>query len=162
MNNNYFDELWMNQALKLTERAKNKGEVPVGAILILNNSIIGEGWNSSIEYNDPTAHAEIIALRQGGQRIGNYRLIKTTMYVTLEPCLMCVGAMIHARINRLVFGASYKKNKTKEHLKKIFKDQYINHKIILNSGIQEQQCSLQLSNFFKNCRINKKKNSKCY
>ncbi|SBT81915.1 tRNA-specific adenosine deaminase [secondary endosymbiont of Trabutina mannipara] len=153
---NYSDKLWMNHALMLTERAEVEEEIPVGAVLILNGNIIGEGWNSSIGHNDPTAHAEIIALRQGGQRIKNYRLLESIMYVTLEPCIMCAGAMIHARISRLVFGAKAKKNGAAGSFLNILKNKNINHKIIINSGIQAQQCSLQLSKFFQQCRYRKK------
>src|SRR5687768_3227034 len=102
--NHLSDAYWMQQALQLADQAKHQGEVPVGAILVLNNEIIGQGYNQSITLNDPSAHAEIMALRSGAQKLNNYRLIDTTLYVTLEPCLMCIGALIHARIKHLVFG----------------------------------------------------------
>ena len=101
------DEYWMLQALELAEQARQEQEVPVGAILVHENKLIGSGWNQSILANDATAHAEIVALRDATSRLQNYRLPKlTTMYVTLEPCAMCAGALVHARIDRLVFGAS--------------------------------------------------------
>ncbi|MEA2080452.1 MAG: tRNA adenosine(34) deaminase TadA, partial [Pseudomonadota bacterium] len=96
---------WMRYALGLAGRAEAQGEVPVGAIIVQDDKVIGEGWNRPISSNDPTAHAEIVAMRAAAQQLDNYRLTGTTLYVTLEPCLMCAGAMIHARIGRLVFGA---------------------------------------------------------
>ena len=99
------DEYWMRHALELARRAWEQGEVPVGAVLVQGDRVIGEGWNRPISQCDPTAHAEIMALRQGGKVIDNYRLLDTTLYVTLEPCVMCAGAMVHSRITRLVYGA---------------------------------------------------------
>lgn len=98
-------EYWMRHALTLAQRARDEGEVPVGAVLVHNNQVIGEGWNRPIGRHDPTAHAEIMALRRGGLVLQNYRLLDTTLYVTLEPCVMCSGAMVHSRIGTLVFGA---------------------------------------------------------
>lgn len=135
------DIYWMQQALKLAKLAAAKNEVPVGAILVLDNKIIGEGWNQPIISNDPTAHAEIIALRQGSQNINNYRLINTTLYVTLEPCAMCIGAMLHARIKRLVFGAYDSKDTNK-----------LNHNIPYAGGILQQECSDLLTEFFQKRR----------
>jgi tRNA(adenine34) deaminase len=140
--NNESDIYWMRQALQLAEFASSKDEVPIGAVLVLDNQIIGEGWNQPIATNDPTAHAEIIALRQGAQHINNYRLINTTLYVTLEPCTMCIGAMIHARIKRLVFGAYDYKNKGNDG----------NHQINYTGGILQQECSDLLTEFFKKRR----------
>ena len=99
-------ELWMEEALRLAVKAEAAGEVPVGAIVVRDGNILGRGWNQVIGKNDPTAHAEIIALREAASSIGNYRLNGCQLYVTLEPCAMCAGAMIHARIERLVFGAA--------------------------------------------------------
>jgi tRNA(adenine34) deaminase len=101
----FTDSDFMRQALQLARRAREEGEVPVGAILVSGGEVVGEGWNRPIGLNDPTAHAEIVALRAGAVRLGNYRLAGTTLYVTLEPCAMCIGAVITARVNRLVFGA---------------------------------------------------------
>lgn len=116
MNNKY----WMKYALKLAGLAKNNGEIPVGAVLLLNKKIIGQGFNASINQSDPTAHAEIIAIRQGAKRINNYRLLNTTLYVTLEPCIMCFGAIIHSRIKNLVCGA-LDKNRNISMIKSILK-----------------------------------------
>src|SRR5690554_5553257 len=99
------DEFWMAEALKLAQLASEEGEIPVGALLVQDNQLIATGYNQSIKQNDPTAHAEVIALRQAGEALDNYRLPGTTLYVTLEPCFMCAGAMIHARVARLVYGA---------------------------------------------------------
>ncbi|MEJ2401469.1 MAG: tRNA adenosine(34) deaminase TadA [Xanthomonadales bacterium] len=99
------DTHWMHRALELATRAERKGEVPVGAVLVRDEEVLGEGWNRPITLNDPSAHAEILAMRQAGERTGNYRLPGSTLYVTLEPCAMCVGAMVHARIERVVYAA---------------------------------------------------------
>ncbi|WP_410051772.1 tRNA adenosine(34) deaminase TadA [Buchnera aphidicola] len=114
------DEKWMKVALKYAYYAEKQGEIPIGAVLIFNERIIGIGWNSSISQNDPTAHAEIMALRYAGKRIKNYRLVDSTLYVTLQPCIMCCGAIIQSRIRRLVFGAKSKKLDDQYHLKNIF------------------------------------------
>ncbi|UNB92183.1 MAG: hypothetical protein G3R24_00705 [gamma proteobacterium endosymbiont of Trioza apicalis] len=146
MNNLYLnDEYWMKYAIFLAKYSEYKGEIPVGAILVLNNNIIGKGYNCSINNNDPTAHAEIIALRQGAKKICNYRLLNTIMYVTLEPCIMCIGAIMIARIKRLVFGTEYNKKN-------------INNKIIINKNILKKNCSSQLSKFFYKKRKKKKIN----
>lgn len=114
------DEKWMKIALKYAYYAAKKGEVPIGAVLVFQERIIGIGWNSSISQNDPTAHAEIMAFRFAGKKIKNYRLMNSTLYVTLQPCIMCCGAIIQSRIKRLVFGANYKKLDDKLHFKNIF------------------------------------------
>ncbi len=152
MREHYKDEFWMHHALMLAKHAESEGEVPVGAVLVLKNDIIGEGWNCSIGHNDPTAHAEIIALRQGGRRAGNYRLLNATMYVTLEPCIMCAGAMMHARIGRLVFGAQDEKTGAAGSLIDILNHPGINHRIIFIGGILAKMCSTQLRNFFRRRR----------
>ena len=152
MNTHNDHNYWMKYALKLAVIAKKKGEVPVGAILVLKEKIIGEGWNASIHNNDPTAHAEIIALRQGGKKLKNYRLLNTTLYVTLEPCIMCFGAIINSRIKHLVFGAKEKTNKISV-LKKYLKDNNLNHKFSITESILEKECSNLLNNFFKKKRI---------
>ncbi|MGH8399460.1 MAG: tRNA adenosine(34) deaminase TadA, partial [Gammaproteobacteria bacterium] len=100
------DTVWMHEALTLAHKAEAEGEVPVGAVIVQGDEIIGRGWNHPIAAHDPTAHAEIVALREAAQKLENYRLTDTTLYVTLEPCAMCAGAMVHARVGRLVFGAS--------------------------------------------------------
>lgn len=145
----YSDEYWMQRALVLALRAQAEGEVPVGAILVLDNQVIGEGWNRSIGYNDPTAHAEIMALRQGGQAVQNYRLIDATLYVTLEPCVMCAGAMVHSRIRRLVYGANDLKTGAAGSLVDILRHPGMNHQIEITAGVLADACSHQLSAFFR-------------
>lgn len=143
------DEYWMRHALMLAQRAQDEGEVPVGAVLVLDNEAIGEGWNRPIGHHDPTAHAEIMALRQGGQVLQNYRLLETTLYVTLEPCIMCAGAMIHSRIGRLVYGASDEKTGAAGSLVDILRHPGMNHQIVIESGILADECSATLSTFFR-------------
>jgi len=143
------DEDWMQYALGLAERAIAQNEVPVGAVLIKNSECIAEGWNQVISLHDPTAHAEIMALRQAGQVLENYRLIETSLYVTLEPCLMCVGAIIHARINRLVFGASDPKTGAVDSRFQLLSDTRHNHQLNYTGGVLADTCSAYLKNFFK-------------
>ncbi|MFA3762037.1 tRNA adenosine(34) deaminase TadA [Yersinia sp. 2544 StPb PI] len=145
----YSDEYWMLRALTLALRAQEEGEVPVGAVLVLGNQVIGEGWNKSIRDNDPTAHAEIMALRQGGQVVQNYRLLEATLYVTLEPCVMCAGAMIHSRIRRLVYGANDLKTGAAGSLVDILRHPGMNHQIEVSAGVLAETCSHQLSAFFR-------------
>ena len=130
------DEEFMRRALELAKRAQDEGEVPIGAVVVFESSIIGEGWNRPIAASDPTAHAEIQALRAGAKKIGNYRLTGATLYVTLEPCDMCVGAMFHARIARAVFGATDPK-------KLVLKNQ-----VQLQGGLLAAECGALLSAFF--------------
>lgn len=151
-----YDEHWMRQALHLALRAKNAGEVPVGAILVLNNQVIGEGWNSPIIHHDPTAHAEMTALRQGGRVLHNYRLLHTTLYVTLEPCVMCAGAMIHSRIRRLVYGASDMKTGAAGSLVDVLRHSGMNHQIEITAGVLAEDCAALLSTFFKQRREQQK------
>ncbi|CUX96741.1 tRNA adenosine(34) deaminase TadA [Candidatus Doolittlea endobia] len=146
------DEVWMRHALMLAGRAEAEGEVPVGAVLVLNGVIIGEGWNCSIGHHDPTAHAEIIALRQGGAQISNYRLLKAILYVTLEPCVMCAGAMIHARIGRLVFGARDEKTGAAGSITDVFSHPRINHQVEITGDVSAQVCAAQINNFFRRRR----------
>jgi tRNA(adenine34) deaminase len=150
------DFYWMQHALQLAEIAEQAGEVPVGAVVVLENEIIGEGWNLSISQNDPCAHAEIMAIRQAGDKIGNYRLIGATLYVTLEPCVMCAGAMIHSRINRVVYGASDLKTGAAGSVFNVLGDARHNHVISITSGVESALCSAQLSNFFRRRRAEKK------
>jgi tRNA(adenine34) deaminase len=148
-NTAFTDEYWMQQALQRAGRAEEAGEVPVGAVLVFKNTIIGEGWNQSIGLHDPTAHAEIQALRQGAAFLKNYRLAQTTLYVTLEPCMMCAGAMVHARIERLVIGASDPKTGAAGSVWDLLADPRWNHKISCATGILEGICAHQLRAFFK-------------
>ena len=130
------DEDFMRRALELARRAEEEGEVPVGCVLVLENKILGEGWNRPISACDPTAHAEIQAMRAASTKLKNYRLTGATLYVTLEPCDMCVGAMFHARITRVVYGATDPK-------KQVLKSQ-----VKLEGGLLAQECGALLSNFF--------------
>jgi tRNA(adenine34) deaminase len=130
------DEQYMRRALELAQRAANEGEVPIGALVVLDEQVLGEGWNRPIAAHDPTAHAEIQALRAAGAKSGNYRLSGATLYVTLEPCDMCVGAMFHARIARAVFGA-------KDPKKLVLKNQ-----VAVQGGVLAGDCGAILSKFF--------------
>ncbi|MCV9880118.1 tRNA adenosine(34) deaminase TadA [Brenneria izbisi] len=143
------DEYWMRHALTLARRAQDEGEVPVGAVLVLDNQAIGEGWNRPIGHHDPTAHAEVMALRQGGRVLQNYRLLNTTLYVTLEPCIMCAGAMIHSRIGRLVYGAADEKTGAAGSLVDILRHPGMNHQITIEAGLLADECSAMLSAFFR-------------
>ncbi|OAI04438.1 tRNA adenosine(34) deaminase TadA [Methylomonas methanica] len=143
------DEEWLRYAIRLAQRAESQGEVPVGAVLVYNNRCIAEGWNQPIQNNDPTAHAEIIALRKAGQILNNYRLIDTTLYVTLEPCVMCMGAIAHARVKRLVFGAYDPKRGAVCHALQLSDAAFLNHSVEWTGGILEADCAELLSDFFR-------------
>lgn len=143
------DEDWMKQALKLALVAQEAGEVPVGAILVAGNTVLGEGWNQPIRAKDPTAHAEIAAIRQAAQQLQNYRLVDTTLYVTLEPCAMCAGAMIHARIQRLVFAAYDPKTGAAGSIMNLLKEPKLNHQVRCTAGILAGPCGNLLRTFFQ-------------
>ena len=147
------DEEWMLHALRLAQRAEEQGEVPVGAVMVLNDLCIAEGWNQPIQNHDPSAHAEMQALRNAGQKLQNYRLIDTTLYVTLEPCVMCMGALAHARVKRLVFGAYDPKRGAVCHALQLSDAPFLNHKIDWLGGVLEQTCAAILSDFFKARRL---------
>ncbi|MBV7405129.1 tRNA adenosine(34) deaminase TadA [Enterobacter sp. ENT03] len=149
-------EYWMRHALTLAQRAWDEGEVPVGAVLVHNNQVIGEGWNRPIGRHDPTAHAEIMALRQGGLVQQNYRLLDTTLYVTLEPCVMCAGAMVHSRIGRLIFGARDAKTGAAGSLIDVLHHPGMNHRVEVVEGILRDECAGMLSAFFRQRRAEKK------
>jgi len=146
-------EYWMRHALLLAQRAWDEGEVPVGAVLVHNNQVIGEGWNRPIGRHDPTAHAEIMALRQGGLVLQNYRLLDTTLYVTLEPCVMCAGAMVHSRIGTLVFGARDLKTGAAGSLMDVLHHPGMNHRVEIVEGTLRDACSGMLSEFFRQRRL---------
>lgn len=148
----YSDEYWMQQALILARKAEQSGEIPVGAIVVYDNQIIGEGWNQSITLNDPTAHAEVMAIRQAASTLNNYRLINTTLYITLEPCAMCAGAIIHSRIKRVVFGATDYKTGAAGSFINVLAYPGINHLPLIESGICADEASQLLSQFFKRRR----------
>lgn len=144
------DSQFMQHAFELANRAAEQGEVPVGAVVVRDGEIIGEGWNSPISRHDPSAHAEIQALRDAGQRVGNYRLPEATLYVTLEPCVMCAGAIIHARIKRLVYGAYDPKSGAAGSVFDLLpSDGRFNHRVICEGGVLEEACAEQLRAFFK-------------
>ncbi|MDH5190786.1 MAG: tRNA adenosine(34) deaminase TadA [Gammaproteobacteria bacterium] len=143
------DSQYMQHALSLADKAEQEGEVPVGAVLVKDNEIIGEGWNHPISKHDPTAHAEIMALRDAAERIGNYRLPDTTLYVTLEPCVMCAGAIIHARVRKVVFGARDPKTGAAGSVFDVLGTDKLNHKVEVKSGVLEKECSEKLTAFFK-------------
>ncbi|NIG62281.1 MAG: tRNA adenosine(34) deaminase TadA [Serratia symbiotica] len=152
----YSDQYWICQALRLALRAQEEGEVPVGALLVLDNQVIGEGWNQLIGRHDPTAHAEIMALRQGGEVLQNYRLLNATLYVTMEPCVMCAGAMVHSRISRLIYGAADEKTGAAGSLMDILRHPGMNHQVKIVSGVLADECAAMLSHFFRLRRKQKK------
>jgi tRNA(adenine34) deaminase len=143
------DTNWMRHALTLAAHGEASDEVPVGCVIVQDEQIIGEGWNRPISSNDPTAHAEIVALRAAAQRVGNYRLTGATLYVTLEPCLMCAGAMLHARIARLVFGASDPRRGAVNSTTHAFETQGLNHRIDVCGGVLEAESAARLQAFFR-------------
>ncbi|MCF7966254.1 MAG: tRNA adenosine(34) deaminase TadA [Methylobacter tundripaludum] len=143
------DEAWMRHAIRLAERAERQGEVPVGAIVVRDNQCIAEGWNVPIGSHDPTAHAEVVAMRSAGVALENYRLTDATLYVTLEPCVMCIGAMSHARIKRLVFGAYDPKRGAVCNALSLTDASFLNHRISWDGGVLETECSEMLRDFFK-------------
>ena len=139
----------MARALTLARQAAEAGEVPVGAVLVLDDRIVGEGFNQPIGLHDPTAHAEILALRDAGARLGDYRLPGSTMFVTLEPCPMCVGAMIHARVERVVFAASDPKTGACGGAMSLHQDTTHNHRIAVEGGLEAESASAMLRGFFR-------------
>ena len=143
----------MQAALVLAGKAAACGEVPVGAVLVQGESLLAEGWNQPIAAHDPTAHAEVMALRAAGQARGNYRLAGTTLYVTLEPCLMCVGAIVHARVSRLVFGALDPKSGAVTSCLRGFELPGLNHRLESTGGILADACGRILKEFFRARRV---------
>ncbi|MBU0946260.1 MAG: tRNA adenosine(34) deaminase TadA [Proteobacteria bacterium] len=148
------DTTFMKLALSLAHSAAEQGEVPVGAIVTIGKVIIAEGMNNPIGCHDPTAHAEIIALRKAARKIGNYRLPGTTLYVTLEPCIMCMGAIIHSRLDRVVFGAFDPKTGAAGSRYSIGRDGLLNHHLEITGGVCETECSALLKAFFQARRKN--------
>ncbi len=146
------DEFWMQRALELARNAEALGEVPVGAVLVLNNECIAEGWNQPISSHDPSAHAEMMALRSAGEKIKNYRLCDTTLYVTLEPCVMCAGALVHARIARTVFGTEDPKAGAAGSVFQILNSDRLNHQCAITSGVLKDECAGMLHEFFRKRR----------
>lgn len=143
------DEKWMQFAIIEAKKAQNKNEIPVGSIVVLNNKIIAKAHNQPISKNNPTAHAEILVLQKAGKKLQNYRLNNTTLYVTLEPCAMCFGAISHARVKRIVFGAYDPKTGVCGSAINLSNEKIFNHRINIKGGILEKQCSQVLKSFFK-------------
>ena len=146
------DELWMEEALRCAQRALEIGEVPVGSIVVRDRQIIGRGWNRNIIDGDPAAHAEIVALREAGKTIGNHRLGDCDLFVTIEPCAMCAGAMVHARIRRLVYGSDDPKSGAVRSVMQVLNHPLLNHKIEVRSGVLAGRSAEVLQQFFRNRR----------
>ncbi len=146
------DIVWMEHALRLAHRAASEGEVPVGAVLVRDGAVIGEGWNRPIGAHDPTAHAEIQALRAAAAQVGNYRLPDSTLYVTLEPCPMCAGAMVHARVRRVVFGAADPRSGAAGSVFDLLRSAQLNHQAEVEGGVLAEACGSLLKAFFRQRR----------
>lgn len=150
------DQQWMAKALQLAAKAEEAGEVPVGAVIVKNGLLIAEGYNQMISLNDPSAHAEMQAVRQAGQRLQNYRLAECTLYVTLEPCSMCAGMLVHSRLARLVYGASDYKTGAAGSVMNLVQHPQLNHQLEVTGGILADECAARLSAFFQRRRLEKK------
>jgi tRNA(adenine34) deaminase len=146
------DELWMEEALRCAQRALEAGEVPVGAVVVCDGQIVGRGWNRNIADSDPTAHAEVVAMRQAGATVGNHRLEDCSLFVTIEPCAMCAGALVHARIKRLVYGADDPKAGAVHSVMQVLNHPQLNHRIEVRSGVLAGRSAEVLQTFFKNRR----------
>ncbi len=146
------DEFWMEEALREAQRAQAAGEVPVGALVIGDGQIVGRGHNRPVSSHDPTAHAEIVALREAGQRLGNYRLAGCDLYVTVEPCAMCAGAIVHARIRRLVYGSDDPKAGAVVSVMRVLENPALNHLVQVTSGVLAGRCMEQVQAFFRERR----------
>lgn len=142
----------MEEALREAARAESAGEVPVGAVVVCKGRIVGRGWNRNITDNDPTAHAEVLALRQAAGEIGNYRLLDCEMFVTIEPCAMCAGAMVHARLKRLVYGAEDPKAGAVHSVMSVLNHPQLNHRMEVTRGVLAARCQELLQSFFRNRR----------
>jgi tRNA(adenine34) deaminase len=142
------DERFMQRALGFAAVGRAQGEVPVGAIVVAGGEVVGEGWNRPIGSHDPTAHAEIVAIRAAAQRLGNYRLTGTTLYVTIEPCQMCVGAMVHARVARVVYGAPEPRAGAIESSMRAHEHPWLNHRLAASGGVLEAECRAMIQAFF--------------
>lgn len=143
-----YDLKWMREALLLARQAEAAGEVPVGAVLVKDGTLIGSGWNHPIGAHDPTAHAEVMALRAAAKATSNYRLTGTTLYVTLEPCAMCAGAMVHARVARLVYGAVDPKTGAAGSVFDLTRSDKLNHRLEVEGGVLAEECGGLLKDFF--------------
>lgn len=146
------DELWMEEALRAAQRGLEAGEVPVGAVVVCNGQIVGRGWNRNIANADPTAHAEIVALREAGASVGNHRLAGCELFATIEPCAMCAGALVHARIRRLVYGADDPKAGAVQSVMQVLKHPELNHSVEVRGGVLAGRCAEILQEFFRGRR----------
>ena len=146
------DVMWMRHALTLADKAESIGEVPVGACVVLNGELIGEGFNTPITDNDPSAHAELRAVKEAAAAVQNYRLIDATLYVTLEPCSMCAGMLVHARVKRVVFGAKDAKTGAAGSVMNLLQHPALNHQLEIVSGVLAEECANKLSDFFRKRR----------
>jgi tRNA(adenine34) deaminase len=146
------DEIWMEEALRCAQRALEAGEVPVGAVVVCDGRIVGRGWNRNITGTDPTAHAEVLALREAGATIGNHRLEGCELFATIEPCAMCAGALVHARIRRLVYGADDPKAGAVHSVMPVLNHPQLNHKIEVRGGVLAGRSAEVLQSFFKSRR----------
>jgi len=146
------DSKYMARALELAREAERAGEVPVGAVIVKDDAIVGEGWNRPISTSDPTAHAEIVAMRAAAQKLGTYRLLDTTLYVTLEPCPMCAGAMVHARVKRLVYAATDPRAGAAGTIFNIVQHPSLNHRVECEAGLMGEECATLLRTFFQGRR----------
>ncbi len=145
------DKDWMRKAYQLALQAEKEGEIPVGAVLVgEDNQLLGQGYNAVIKHSDPTCHAEIIAIREAAKQLNNYRLLNTTLYVTLEPCPMCAGTLVNSRIKRLVFAARDFKSGAAGSVFNLVHAFSLNHKIIVDEGIMQHECANLLTGFFRN------------
>jgi len=142
----------MEEALRAAQRALEMGEVPVGAVVVCDGKIVGSGWNRNIDDSDPSAHAEILALREAGANLGNHRLGECALFVTIEPCAMCAGAAVHARIKRLIYGADDPKAGAVQSVLQVLNHPQLNHKMEVQSGVLAGRCAELLQTFFKNRR----------
>lgn len=146
------DELWMEEALRAAQRALEAGEVPVGAVVVCEEKIVGRGWNQNIANSDPTAHAEVMALREAGATVGNHRLGECDLFATIEPCPMCAGALVHARVRRLVYGADDPKAGAVKSVMELLSHPKMNHSVEVRAGVLAGRCTELLQTFFKNRR----------
>lgn len=146
------DELWMEEALRQARRAEAAGEVPVGAVIVCENKIVGRGCNRNLTESDPTAHAEIVALREAARAVGNYRLLDCEMFVTIEPCPMCAGALVHARLKRLIYGAEDLKAGAVHSTMQVLNHPALNHKMEVTAGVLAARCQELLQSFFRTRR----------
>ena len=153
ISNDNQDETWMEEALALAVRAQEAGEVPVGAVVVCESKIVGRGFNRVIQDSDPTAHAEIIALREAAKMLGNYRLGGCELFVTIEPCAMCAGALLHARLKTLVYGTDDPKAGAVRSVLNVLNHPQLNHQMEVRSGVLAKRCAMLLQEFFRSKRV---------